>query len=255
MVRSAALASIVEASTPIHTRTRPCSATSSIPSRTPSRGPHAEADPASSTTTSDREPSPGSPAAENPAANANRTPPGDAPLAGDPLEIADHVHAEVPTRRHRRRAHLRRVIRLACLLDKGIETTRDQHFLKPVVKHMARRARHLCPAHNQIALPIALPPHRHSANPAQSPASHGINETRLRQRAVKAMLRDGKSWTDEHSGRHTVPAICSKGPPPIGRTRSRPQPRTARWRAAPALTWHERWATPGPNEHSCLPLL
>src|SRR6185369_15951885 len=84
-----------------------------------------------------------------------RTPPGDAPLAGDPLEIADHVHAEVPTRRHRRRAHLPCVIRLACPLDKGIETARDQYFLKPVVKHMARRARHLCPGHDQITLPIA----------------------------------------------------------------------------------------------------
>src|SRR5262249_18040153 len=25
----------------------------------------------------------------------------------------------------------------------------------------------------------------------------------------------------------------------------------ARWAAAPALTRHERWATPDPNEHSC----
>jgi transposase len=24
---------------------------------------------------------------------------------------------------------------------------------------------------------------------------------------LNAMLRDGNSWTDEHSGRHTVPAI------------------------------------------------
>ena len=78
-----------------------------------------------------------------------RTAPGDAPLAGDPLEIADHVHAEVTSRRHRRRAHLRRVIRLACRLDKAVKTARDQHFLKPVVKHMARRARHLRPGHHR----------------------------------------------------------------------------------------------------------
>src|SRR5208337_1117875 len=33
-----------------------------------------------------------------------RAPPCDAALAVDPLEIADHVHAEIPSRRQRRRA-------------------------------------------------------------------------------------------------------------------------------------------------------
>src|SRR3954454_10338279 len=38
---------------------------------------------------------------------------------------------------------------------------------------------------------------------------------------------------------------------PSGRAGSRPQPRSARWRAAPALTRHDRWVTWPPNEHSC----
>src|SRR5437879_11696667 len=63
-----------------------------------------------------------------------RTPPGNASLAGDPLEIANHLHAEVTPRRQRRRAHLRRVISLARRLDKKIKTARDQHFPKPVVQ-------------------------------------------------------------------------------------------------------------------------
>jgi hypothetical protein len=47
-------------------------------------------------------------------------------------------------------------------LDRSpVKTARDQYFLKPVVKYMPRRARHLCPAHDQIVLPIALAPHRH----------------------------------------------------------------------------------------------
>jgi bifunctional non-homologous end joining protein LigD len=35
---------------------------------------------------------------------------------------------------------------------------------------MARRARHLCPAHDQIVLPIALAPHRHVGKSVPSPA-------------------------------------------------------------------------------------
>src|SRR3984893_14126750 len=101
-----------------------------------------------------------------------RTPPGNAGLAGDPLEIANHVHAEVTPRGQRRRAHLRRVIRLARRLDKEIKTARDQHFLKPIVKHMPRRARHFPPGHDQIALPIALTPHRHPHKPRSVPLLH-----------------------------------------------------------------------------------
>jgi hypothetical protein len=56
---------------------------------------------------------------------------------------------------------------------------------------------------------------------------------------LNAMLRDGNSWTDQHSGRHGVPARVMASPPPSARAGSRPQPRIARWRAAPALTRHE----------------
>src|SRR3979411_247444 len=101
-----------------------------------------------------------------------RTPPGNASLAGDPLEVANQVHAEVTPWRQRRRAHLRRVIRLACRLDKEIKTARDQHFLKPIVKHMPRRARYLLPGHDQIALPIALTPHRPCPQTPISPLLH-----------------------------------------------------------------------------------
>jgi hypothetical protein len=44
---------------------------------------------------------------------------------------------------------------------------------------------HLRPRHDQIALPVALAPHRHPKNPASAPpAPHGISKIRTRQRAV-----------------------------------------------------------------------
>src|SRR4051812_16567114 len=67
-----------------------------------------------------------------------RTAPGDAALAGDPLEITDHVHAEVTPRRHRWGTHLPCVIGLARRLDKPVKTARHQHCLNPVVEHMAQ---------------------------------------------------------------------------------------------------------------------
>src|SRR5256885_15371535 len=82
----------------------------------------------------------------------------------------DHGHVEVALWRHRRGTHLRRVIGLARRFDNPVETGRDQHLLKPVVKHVSWPARHLRPGHHQIALPIALPPHRHSANPVSPSA-------------------------------------------------------------------------------------
>src|SRR5271166_1590964 len=74
-----------------------------------------------------------------------RAPPCDAALAVDPLEIADHVHAEIPSRRQRRRAHPRRIIRLADLLHERVETGFPQQRLQPVVERVSRRARHLPP--------------------------------------------------------------------------------------------------------------
>ena len=51
-----------------------------------------------------------------------RATPRDAPLAVDALEVADHVHAEIPSRRKRRRAHPRRVIRLARPFNERVES-------------------------------------------------------------------------------------------------------------------------------------
>src|SRR5512132_2135346 len=45
----------------------------------------------------------------------------DAYLGVDGLEVADHVHPEVPARRNRGSAHLRLVVRLARRLDEGVE--------------------------------------------------------------------------------------------------------------------------------------
>src|SRR3954454_4606624 len=64
--------------------------------------------------------------------------PRDTSLAGDPLEVTDHVHAEIAPRRHRGCAHLRRVIGLAHRLDKKVKTAGDQYFLKPIVEYMSR---------------------------------------------------------------------------------------------------------------------
>lgn len=88
-------------------------------------------------------------------------------MTDQPFEIATHVHAEIPPWRHRRSTQLRRVVRLAGRLDKLVKIARDQHVLKPVVKYMSRRARHLGPGHNQIALPIPLASHRHRDTPPQ----------------------------------------------------------------------------------------
>ena len=94
-----------------------------------------------------------------------RATPLDPAFGVDPLEVADHVHPEVPAGRNRRRAHLRRIVRLAGRFRESVEAVVNQHSLKPIVKDMARRARHLLPRHHQIALPLRLPTHRHPANP------------------------------------------------------------------------------------------
>ena len=178
IVRSAALASIVEASTPIRfPSTKPCSATSFNTSRIPSRGLHAATARASSTTTSDREPLPVLQPQEIAQRHRIRAPPGNASLAGAPLKITNHVHPEIAPRRQRRGTHLRGVLRLARRLDKPVTTACDQHFLKLVVEHVSWRARHLRQGHDQIALPIALVPHRHLAIRVQSSCLHRIDQT------------------------------------------------------------------------------
>src|SRR5436309_898291 len=51
---------------------------------------------------------------------------------------------------------------------------------------MARRARHLCPSHDQIVLSIALAPHRHVSKSAQSPA----HTESIKPDFVNGLLRD-----------------------------------------------------------------
>ena len=60
-----------------------------------------------------------------------------------------------------------RVKRLACLFDESVEISIAQKRLETVVKHMARRARHLRPGHHEFALDLALTPHRHRRSPSR----------------------------------------------------------------------------------------
>src|SRR4051812_16264906 len=69
----------------------------------------------------------------------------------------------------------------------------EQHLLQAVVEHVARRARHLGPHHHQVALTIALPTHRHSQTPVQSPRTIDSDQpdfvNGLVKVHVKAILR------------------------------------------------------------------
>ena len=90
-----------------------------------------------------------------------RATPRDAALAVDPLEVADHVHAEIPPRRERRRAHPRRVIWLAHPFNERVEPRFPKQVLQAIVERVSRRARHLRPRRQQIALNRVRSPHRH----------------------------------------------------------------------------------------------
>ena len=85
--------------------------------------------------------------------------PDDASLAVYPFEITDHVHAKIAPRRQRWRAHPFGIKRFA--LDEGIEAGLAQKLLQTIVENMARRTRHLRPCHQEVALNLALTPHRH----------------------------------------------------------------------------------------------
>ena len=129
--------------------------------------------------------------------NRSRATPRDAALAVDPLEVADHVHAEIPPRRERRRAHPRRVIRLAHPFNGSIEPGTKQ-VLPAIVERVSRRARHRRPRRQRIApepRPIAPSP---SLIPAMPRRQHGISGTRLRQRAVRLGTQLGPG--DDDSG-------------------------------------------------------
>src|SRR3954469_793822 len=59
-------------------------------------------------------------------------------LAIDPLEVPDHVHAEIPTGRHRGRAHGLGVERSAGFFHEAVEPGSEQHLLQAVVEDVAR---------------------------------------------------------------------------------------------------------------------
>src|SRR6516164_2044431 len=84
-----------------------------------------------------------------------RAAPRDAALAVEPLEIADHVHPEIPPRRQRRSAHPWRVVRLANLLHERVEPGFQKHALQAIVTHAPASA--------------ASPPMSPSGHPEQPP--------------------------------------------------------------------------------------
>src|SRR6185436_12084995 len=100
-----------------------------------------------------------------------RAAPLDPTFAVDPFKVPDHVHPEIPTGRHRGRAHGLGVVRAAGFFHEAVEPGSHQHLLQPIVEHVARRARHLGPHHHQRALTIALPTHRHRQTPTRSLAT------------------------------------------------------------------------------------
>src|SRR3954469_1324875 len=103
---------------------------------------------------------------ELPQGQAVSAPPGDPPLAVDPLEIADQEHPEVHARRQRRLAArlLFFVVPPAAILPPAVKARLGQQLVELPVKRMARRPRQLRRSYEQLFLPLTLPPtHRHRA--------------------------------------------------------------------------------------------
>ncbi len=92
-------------------------------------------------------------------------PPLQRPLTVEAFEVADQVHPEVTPRWDSRTSDPWRVIGLTQVLGERIETGIDQHLLQLVVKHVAGRARHLCPTDHQVHLSIPLSSQRHDEAP------------------------------------------------------------------------------------------
>src|ERR1700737_4441801 len=97
-----------------------------------------------------------------------RAAPDNPAFAVDPLEIADHVQAEIAAGRQRWRTHPRRIVRLADILDENVEASLLQQGLEPVVKGVPWRTRYLGPGRDQVVLSPGLPSHRHRKTPSES---------------------------------------------------------------------------------------
>ena len=100
---------------------------------------------------------------ELPQRKAVRTPPGDAALAIQVLEVADQEHAEVHTRRNAGLAPLLLlgVILLAAPLDPIVEMGLRQQLIQLLIKRVAGRLGQLRRRNKQCFLPLLAPSHRH----------------------------------------------------------------------------------------------
>src|SRR5271157_3948917 len=116
---------------------------------------------------------------------------------------------KIPSRRQRRRAHPRRIIRLADLLHERVETGFPQQRLQPVVERVSRRARH-------------LPPTSPSSRPDPPPTAPSPSPITL----PKRRNRRESELPDFVNGLLTSPRHTSTLPNPAGRRRSQAPPRS-----------------------------
>ena len=162
MLRSAALASMVEASTPMaRPSPDPPRRSEPEPSRRSPCGPHGAARGCDSGMVRHTIPAF---SRRNSRRQGIRAAPFQPALRVDALEVAHQVHAEIAPRRHRRRPQPGRVKdrqAASAKLSKPPSTvpTADGR------KTMTRRARHLRPAYHQVPLTILLLSHRHQRIP------------------------------------------------------------------------------------------
>ena len=167
IVRRAALATIVEPSTPIRSPfTKPRSALRETePSRKPFRGPRAAGASVSSTARNDRQPCRGSPGAGTRAKRQRiRTTPTDAALAVDTLDSRPCACGN--SGRAAMTAHPSSAHSTACT-DPRQKRRIFQQCLQPVVEGVSRRTRHLSPGRNEVVLNPGVAAHRHVQTPSQ----------------------------------------------------------------------------------------
>ena len=79
-------------------------------------------------------------------------PPGNAALRGEALEVTDQDHTEVSAGRDRRAALLIGVVRVAQLLQPGVETGFGQELIQPAVERVAGRLRQVGRSHPSFLL-------------------------------------------------------------------------------------------------------
>jgi hypothetical protein len=97
-------------------------------------------------------------AQELPQTEAVVAPPGDPPLAADPLEVAHQQHPKVDPRRNRRPARRAAglVVRCAQRLHEPVEARFGQQLVELPVKGVTLRPRQTVMRHEQLGLPLVL---------------------------------------------------------------------------------------------------